>query len=174
MKSFGRALKAVFQGIFILIILVLVWLMAERLILKQEIPSLAGYSHLVVLSGSMEPEISAGDLIVIRRQDGYKNGDIITFSDETFYTTHRIIETEDDKYYTKGDANNVPDREPVLLSEVVGRVVLVIPAVGRILLFLRTPMGIVCLLLFGLLVLFVTERVSHEGKRCAGNEKTSD
>lgn len=174
MRAFVRVVKGILTGIIVIFFLILVWQMAERIIFKQEMPSLAGYSQLAVLSGSMEPEISAGDLIIIHRQDSYETGDVITFSDEEFYTTHRIIGIEDNKFCTKGDANNVADRSLVELSQVAGRVILVIPAAGRILLFLRTPLGFVCLLLSGLLVLFLTDGSRQEGKRCGKDEKTSD
>ena len=49
----------------------------------------------IVLSGSMEPEIRTGSVVVIKKIDTYEIGDIVTFGEDTkenVPTTHRIIE----------------------------------------------------------------------------------
>ena len=119
-------------------------------------------SH-VVLSGSMAPAISAGDVIVTTGVDAgeIEQGDVITFRapGEQIPTTHRVVDVVDDgeytAFHTKGDANEDPDPQPVPADEVLGEVILVIPYIGRVILFASTAEGMILFLgvPFGLLIL---------------------
>lgn len=85
------------------------------------------FKYFVIESGSMQPTLKIGELIVVKEKEQYEVGDIITYYDEKFggYITHRIIEnTRDGKFITKGDFNNVKDEKVVDTKEVVGKVVL--------------------------------------------------
>lgn len=120
------------SAILAFLIVVVGWLAIDKFILKSPVPSFAGYSHLVVTTGSMSGEIEAGDIIIIKKTNDYKVGDIITFmhEDETIPTTHRIIFDFGDTYQTKGDANPSDDTRMVHKDEIFGEVVKVIPKVG--------------------------------------------
>ncbi|AKB78370.1 Signal peptidase I [Methanosarcina horonobensis HB-1 = JCM 15518] len=93
---------------------------------------------LVVLSGSMTPVMLPGDIIVVKSvtPDGLMAGDIIAFQDpggKDTFVTHRIIgieEGEERIFRTKGDANEEEDIFKVPASEVVGKLVFVIPFAG--------------------------------------------
>lgn len=54
-------------------------------------PAFFGWSHAVVISGSMEPEISVDDMVVYHAQKGYEVGDFIVFHSGNSLITHRII-----------------------------------------------------------------------------------
>ena len=144
--------KKIFSGIGLAIlaflIIVVGWLSIQKFVMKEPVPSFAGYSHLLVTTGSMESEISAGDLIIIKDTGDYKNGDIITFmpDGETTPTTHRIIYTYGDVYVTKGDANNTTDILSVHISEVYGEVVMVIPHLGLFLQWIKEGGGLIYLI----------------------------
>ena len=85
----------------------------------------------MVLTGSMEPNISAGSLIIIHEKDDYELGDIVAYIDETGRSvTHRIVVIADDTIVTRGDANNVADT-PFDKSQIIGCVQFVIPGVGK-------------------------------------------
>lgn len=86
-----------------------------------------------VISGSMEPFLEEGDVILIRSVDTrtLKEGDVITFTSEDpnlhgMYNTHRIYdirvdeETNQEYYLTKGDANQNIDVYPVKPEKVAG------------------------------------------------------
>jgi len=132
MKIFGKLLKAAAKLFSIVLMAVILLQLAGSVFGEHELPALFGYSCLSVLSGSMEPAVSAGDLIVIHRQTDYKNGDIITFSEDGFYTTHRIIASDAGGYRTKGDANNIQDAAPVRSEQVAGKVKWIIPKAGTV------------------------------------------
>ena len=116
-------------------------------------PAVFGWSWAVVISGSMEPAIRVNDLVVVHEQSRYEVGDIITYETGNSVVTHRIIEKDAAHYITQGDANNTHDLNPVPENRVVGKVVAVIPGLGRFIEYLRTPLGMTCLVLVGFLLI---------------------
>ena len=133
-----------------------------------ELPVLFGYSYLAVLSGNMEPAISAGDLLVISRQTDYGEGDIITFSEDGFLTTHRIMALEEGGYDTKGDANTIRDINPVPAEQVLGKVVGIIPTAGKLFLAVLSPLVIAIVFLAGAGTCPPTGLKKTGGKRAGG------
>ena len=105
------------------------------------VPRLIGAVPLTVLSGSMEPAISAGDLVVVRPTDpaDLRIGDVVTVqpvSDDPTLVTHRIVGVTHGGdglagFVTQGDANEHPD-EPVVPEQVMGRVVYTVPLIGHV------------------------------------------
>jgi signal peptidase len=92
----------------------------------------------LVGSGSMEPKMYPGDVVIIAKTpaDNIETGDIIQFrAQEEVTIMHRVIEIQETEggskvFITKGDANDEPDSEPVLPDNVVGKAILTIPKVG--------------------------------------------
>ena len=113
-------------------------------------PAVFGWSTAVVISGSMSGAIEVDDMVVIHEQPSYAVGDVITFENGNVLVTHRVIAMAGEEYVTKGDANNSPDTYPVAPEQVVGKVVLVIPRVGRAITALRSPLGMTVMLFVGL------------------------
>jgi len=113
---------------------------------------LVGYQVFSVLSGSMEPVYSPGDLIYVKQVDPFtlQEGDIITFMvDESTVATHRMVgivpdETDPEviRFRTKGDANNVEDGTLVHYKNVLGTPVLCIPKLGYVAHYIQNPPGI--------------------------------
>jgi signal peptidase len=90
----------------------------------------------VILSGSMEPIIKPGDMVIIRKCDAGEVavGDIVEYKMPNFNVVHRVIAItyEGGKlgFITKGDANKSPDKTIVNSNQIVGKFVLNIPYVG--------------------------------------------
>jgi len=95
----------------------------------------------VIATGSMEPEIKPGDMILvkkIRTEDDVhllKEGDIIQFKRGDILISHRITEIIEDKeqglkFITKGDNNSSADWEPVTPENLKGKVIGVVPKIG--------------------------------------------
>ena len=122
--------------------------MVQKIVLHNDLPKVLGFSQLIVVSGSMQPAIDAGDLVVIRQQKKYNVGDIVTLRSGNSLVTHRIIDMDQEYVHTKGDANNVAD-QPMPLSSIQGKVILRVPSFGRLLLFLKTPFGITMITIVG-------------------------
>lgn len=135
MKIFKKICSSILLIICALLLVVAGWLCIDKFVMKSAVPSFLGYSTLTVTTGSMEPTLQVGDIIVIKKTNDYKIGDIITFLPEgdTTPTTHRIIQygEVDGTYITKGDnpANSV-DTDPVTNDQIFGEMVLHLPILG--------------------------------------------
>ena len=106
----------------------------------------------IVLTGSMEPAISPGDIIIttpITRKEP-KVGDVIAYQAKRFngenvaVFSHRIINGDiQNGFVVQGDANKSPDNQKPKAPDILGVVIFVIPFLGNILtpkaLFLLVP-----------------------------------
>ena len=144
-------MKALFNLAYYLFVLTI--LSIGVLLLATLLPLPGSIEVKVVQSGSMEPTIKTGGIVVIRSVDTYKLGDIITFGPDTktqIPTTHRIVGVEGlgptEKFVTKGDANDDADPTLTARSAINGKVIFSLPYLGYLLDFARKPLG------FGLLV----------------------
>ncbi len=118
MRNFSKLI------IYSLILSLTVNIIYFRYIDKSKLKQLFGYSCLKVVTGSMEPEIKAGENIVIKKCNKYEVGDIITYIEKNgCLVTHRIIDIYGEEFYTKGDANNAQDLEPVTIDQICGKVI---------------------------------------------------
>jgi signal peptidase len=148
--SVGQKIIVVLLGIILISNL---YLLTMQLVFKQNLPKIFGYGQVIVISGSMEPTISAGDLLLIKQQNLYQVGDVVTYEWGNSLCTHRIVSIDGDQMITKGDANNTVD-EPTAMSLIEGKVILNIPGFGNFILFLKTPFG---LLLLAVLAIVLVE-----------------
>lgn len=112
-----------------------------------------GIGAAVVLSGSMEPELSVGDLLIVARRGDYQVGDVIVFQNGRSAVTHRIVSARGDTFITQGDANNTQD-PPITGDQIKGAVVLAIPKVGNVFIWIKTPAGTLTVLALAAWLLF--------------------
>lgn len=117
------------------------------------LPMPFGYGAAVVLSGSMEPTYSAGDLLIVKKADHYQTGDIVVYQTGQNLVVHRIIDMNGETVTTQGDANNAPD-EPFAVTQIKGISVGSIPFVGTWFRILKTPAGLMAAFLC---TVFLTE-----------------
>jgi signal peptidase len=88
----------------------------------------------------MTPALERGDVLVSEpsRGVGLGRGTIAVFRTDTGTVTHRIVKIENrDVYVTKGDANPQVDSTPLPADRVQGVGRLVVPILGRLLLWAR-------------------------------------
>ena len=85
-------------GFLTLLVIVASWLCFDKFVLGHRVPSIFGYSSLMVATGSMSGTIEEGDLIIIKDTGDYGIGDIVTFfqDGDTIPTTHRIYNIDDE------------------------------------------------------------------------------
>ena len=132
--------------------------------LPFSVPKLFGYQIYNVLTQSMEPAMPVGSAIYVKRCDpqALEQGDIITFrlSEATgLVETHRVMEndTQAKQLITKGDANALPDVDPVSYERVVGKVVMCIPVLGTVSEMLHSGPGVTaCVAIFALAIILWT------------------
>jgi len=145
------------------------------------VPQVVGADHsYVVLSGSMQPSMGPGDVVVVRSvpPDSIAVGDTITFQvgDET--TTHRVVAVERTAdgplFTTKGTANDAVDPRPIPGSAVVGEVWFVVPWAGHVVLFANTKLGAVALLGVPGALLILSELYELYRARDRASDSTTD
>lgn len=152
MKKAFRVIKITVRTLVVTFAVLLLAYNVYTLIMRYAygvgIPTVFGYGFAAVQTGSMEPQIAAGDFIVIHAEDEYAVGDVITFYDSARgeYVTHRIIQITESGFTTKGDANNAQDLFTVPQGAVVGKVVAVMNGLGSFIAFLQTPAGMFVLI----------------------------
>lgn len=126
--------------------------------------TVVGYKPVAVYSGSMQPTIPIGGLVLDRpiAAKQVRVGDVITFSDPYVkgrLVTHRVLDILQTPgglaYRTKGDAN--PSRDPwtIRLAGQVGRVSFTVPVAGYVLYYAHTREVrglLICLAALSLLV----------------------
>lgn len=150
MKKLCKILANVLIGTLLVFVLVLV------------VPRFFGVKMFSVLSGSMEPAYSVGDLIYAVPTDAEKiqEGDPISFllNDSGTVATHRVVEAdrENQQFYTKGDANELSDGNPVNYKNVIGVVKFSIPVIGYLIGYMGTTPGkIITVTILGALIILI-------------------
>jgi signal peptidase len=122
---------------------------------------LVGERAVVVLSGSMEPAFSAGDLLIERgvEPSEVEIGQIVTFRDPGAdrSITHRVrrIEARGSRlvFTTKGDADNSVQRWSIAADGELGQPAWTIPEIGHVAMLAKTPLGLIAIVILPLLAL---------------------
>ena len=120
------------------------------ILLPLNIPKLLGNEVYNVVSGSMEPEIPVGSMIVVHPTPAAEiaEGDVIAFTKGEYVITHRVTSnnTIEGRFKTKGDANEQEDLNTVSYSEYIGKVVFHLPLLGGIIAIMTSTVGKIYLL----------------------------
>lgn len=151
MKTFKKTWDIISTILVALIVLCAVFLMGTRLL---------GYEVYTVISGSMEPKYSVGDLVYVKPTnfDDIDIGDDITFvlNQDLVVATHQVIriDTEKQSFVTKGLANDIED-SPVHYKNVKGVVQFHIPLMGYVADFIQHPPGMYITIAVGAVLLIL-------------------
>ena len=158
----GNRRKIIFRiVIYILIIPIIIYnisLIVFSIINKNETPCFFGIKTFVIVSGSMQPELMIGDIVIVKNCD--KNdinvGDIISYRSGQSVITHRIVEfIESDGqtgYITKGDNNKDKDNVVVKFEDIEGKYIGKISNLGNVVLFLKNKIVIISIILIFYLI----------------------
>ena len=164
-KNVKRVWDTVTSVLVALVVLFAVFLMGSRLM---------GLQVFNVISGSMEPTYSVGDLIYVKTvdPDSVKVGDPITFvlNEDLVVATHRVVRVDGEgrRFFTKGDANEHEDASPVHFNNLVGVPVFSIPLLGYVSAYIQSPPGMYvargfCAVL--LLIVFLPDLMSGKSEK---------
>jgi len=155
-----KLLKIIYSLFIVFIVLV------ALLLIISVLPITGNYKVLTVLSGSMEPAIKTGSVVVVKPEQKYNIGDVITFgssgrNEEPI--THRIydMKVEDSRifYVTKGDANNAADRSEITRNQIIGKVILSVPHMGYAVDFAKKPLGFALIIIVPAIFIIYDEGV---------------
>ena len=133
----------------------IVALFAVALVLAAMLPGLVGFHNVTITGGSMGNALPVGS-VAVTRTIAFRDvrvGDIIAFKRPGGSATvvHRVVEINDEgtgrTALTRGDANADNDPDALPLDQGSGdRVVYDVPWVGYAFVFMRTPGGVVALI----------------------------
>ncbi len=146
------------------------------------IPFFFGIKSLTVLSGSMEPTIHVGDIVVVRQIPAVEAriGDIVTFRDPTDRNkliTHRVrsitISNGSVRFETKGDANTSIEQWKIPRDGTIGLVMYRVPRLGYVLFYVHGAIGRLLLVVVPALLLGAYE-IWRIWRPAAGVPKTVD
>lgn len=142
----------IFKIIYYIVVLFIA--VIAGLLIISVFPVTGNYKIMMVQSGSMEPTIKTGSIVIVKPADDYKIGDIITFKTgvkDKIPTTHRIYDIKVNEgvpfYITKGDANNAPDDREIAKKDIIGRVRLILPYIGYAIDFAQKPAGFILIII---------------------------
>ena len=143
-------------------------------------PSVFGYSIFRVSSGSMEPELMVGDIILDKTVDNpedLKVGDVITFKSSDYgdlLVTHKVIKApyeENGKLMlqTKGIANEVEDK-PISVDNVKGIMICKVDYLDTVYNVFLSPWGL--LILIALIVIIFFDEIITIVKILTNNDRS--
>lgn len=163
----------------IIMIAIIVTIFCTLIITKEnlhpdKVPDVMGYKPFIVLTGSMEPTIKAGDLVIVKQAnlEELNKGDIIAFrnTEDDVVLIHRIAEkeTKDGKITlkTKGDNNQSEDRVEVGRENIEGIYVVEFEKLGAVAMFIRKPEGLTISILTIITTFFLWQLI-----KCLRREK---
>lgn len=166
----GKVLTGIGYGVCVILAMIFiinVTMIVKSYIYPDKVPDFMGYKPFIVLSGSMEPEIMAGDLIVTKEiaPENVKVGDVISFRvEEDIVVSHRVTEIHTEgglSFLTKGDANTGMDATEVLPENIEGVYIWRGAGLGRFALFLQTPIGMLIFVVTPLCLFIIYDIVSR-------------
>lgn len=133
-------------------------------------PNVLGYSSFRVLTGSMEPTVRTGSMIIVKRvsPSDITEGDVITFysSDPSLggsVNTHRVVGVSDVDgiriFSTKGDANLIADEYEVLETDLIGKMTFSSYFLGVLVRILSNPVVFIPIIVIPLLAILVINMI---------------
>ncbi len=159
-----RIWSVVSTVLVVAVVLCAVFLMGSRIL---------GFRVFNVISGSMEPMYSVGDLIYVKEVEpsAIKVGTPITFilNEDLVVATHMVIDVdyENQHFYTQGLANDTADASPVHFNNVVGVPQFSIPLLGYVSDFIQNPPGMYITVVAGIILIaavFLPDMIAKKEK----------
>ena len=148
-KTLQIVVRCIIAVLLCAVLYTAVFFVAVKIQNPNAVPMPFGVGASLVLSGSMEPEISTDDLVFVKRADELHVGDVVLYNTGGSNVLHRITKIDGDMITTQGDANNTEDK-PFSKSAVLGVYIGKIPSGGKIIRFVTNPpfvMAVVFLLI---------------------------
>lgn len=120
----------------------------------------------------MEPTLKIDDVVVVKKYsaENLKEGDIITFLQEDKTISHRIHKITKEKgelkFTTKGDNNEIIDKDIVDSDKIYGKVIFKIKGIGKIIQYIQSIRGLINIIIFAIIVfVLVSLNDKHKNTR---------
>lgn len=160
-------LYGIMYAVLIIIMVYNISLIAQSILKPNKTPSFLGVKTYVIISGSMEPNIEIGDIVVGKAEENLDIGDVISYRKGQSVITHRITqinknENGEIEYRTQGDNNNVEDEESIKPSNVEGKVIKIVPKLGKVTLILQNK--VIIIFIFIIFYIYVSRNYKKNKK----------
>ena len=124
-------------------------------------------TYVIVDGNSMEPRFRFGDLVLVRTESAYSAGDAVVYRNAEMgrYVFHRIVGMDLSQYILKGDNNSWLDSYQPVQDEIIGKLWVHIPKLGRAVEWVRLPinMALKVALLGGVLMSGMFDKPTKNG-----------
>ena len=140
-------------------------------VIGNQMPMPFGVGVGVVVTGSMEPELSINDVIVVKTAPTYRVGDVVVYQQRNILVVHKIIAVDGTSITTQGTANNVAD-DPIHVSAIKGRVWFHVEGAGRVVTWLRSPIG--SLIVLALAAWMLIKSYANENREARAKKEALD
>ena len=137
---------------------VIVYIVFISIVIIFSINIFSSFRSFTNKSDSMNPVINRGNITIVKSFPQYEIGQVIAYysqiDGQEEIVTHRIEDIGGNVYTTKGDANEVADRELVKPRLVIGKVIYIIPWLGYLITFVKSLVGTwLCIIIPALLII---------------------
>lgn len=142
-----------------IVLVTLIILFIINLILSfEENTHIFGIYMFNIVSESMEPTFYKDDLVIVKRckMQELQKGDIITFKQDDRTISHRMIaitqENGEFKFITKGDNNDILDKETVEMKDVYGKALFSVKKIGKFIHYIQNARGLINIVIFIIII----------------------
>ena len=142
-----------------IVLVTLIILFIINLILSfEENTHIFGIYMFNIVSESMEPTFYKDDLVIVKKckMQELQKGDIITFKQDDRTISHRMIaitqENGEFKFITKGDNNDILDKEKVEMKDVYGKVLFSVKKIGKFIHYIQNARGLINIVIFIIII----------------------
>ena len=159
LKIIYKIVSFLIAGLFLIIFIFFSIYLVKRIINKDKPTTVFGIAFFEVASGSMEPEIYIGDLVVTRKikEEDYQVGMTVTYllPDTKTPVTHKIVKRDGNTITTRGinEQTNNTDDEPFDVTYIIGKKIAILPKYYKFVNFIKSPIGIIAFAIGGFLVI---------------------
>lgn len=149
--NYRKIILQVFIVLFSLLLLIVTLITMTSTIKSSNNLAFGRYKFYIIKEGYKADITEAGDIIIAKKvkSEDIQIGDNIVYKDNKFYYCDNIVQTKKINTITKIiTAENNGIRYQFDASEIEGKIIFRIHTIGNIIIFLRTPVGIILFILF--------------------------
>lgn len=152
-----KGIRIILSVLMIVIIIICSIYIVKKLTNKDEPTSIFGYYFFEIQAYSMYPELTYGDLVVVKKpkDDKYEIGMVVTYTASDGTTvTHKIVRFEGEQIICQGvSENNTDEDDPITVDAIFGRKVMVWRNYRGFMTFVKSWKGILIIFLYAFVIL---------------------
>lgn len=129
----------------------------------------------IMSSDSEESNINSGDLVIAKniRVEEIKKDDIIIFKKDNQMLVKKVTEVNNSNgklnFFVQED--EITSNEKLEDVEIIGKIISNIKGVGNVALFMKSPLGIINILLIIICIFIIVKKLTRDSQKDANNEE---